>query len=214
MPKAVMSGSLKKLLAACVWSSAVSVVALAGLSAAASAAEHGAGHGVTVFQRSAYTTIDLSSCQRTKTADGEWHLCQGLPGYSVYVAEGDLRTFIAASTSPVKSRAAVQTLRAFNTPFKGKSVRVPVEWRFVMRNGKQVPYAAIVKFYTKNSENSGEVFVVMKIAGPETCHVAYVDAVASKEAIVLARQIADERAAAFDCKNDPEPVGIRGTSPM
>ncbi len=170
--------------------------------------------GVTVFQRSAYTTIDLAHCQRTKTNDGEWHLCKGLPGYSVYVAEGDLRAFIAASTAPVKSRAAVQTLRAFNTPFKTNSTRVPVEWRFVMRNGKQVPYAAIVKFYTHNDNGSGEVFVVMKIAGAETCHVAYVDAAASKEAIVLARQVADERAAAFNCTNEPEPVGVRGTSPM
>lgn len=172
------------------------------------------GHGVTVFQRSVYTTIDLPTCSRTKTSDGESHICKGLPGYPIYMAEGDLRAFIAASTAPAKSRAAEQTLKAFNTPFKGNATRAPIEWRIVIREGKQVPYAAIIKYYTKNDEAQGQVFVVMKIAGAETCHVAYIDAVANPEAIILARQVADEKARNFNCKEPPAIVGARGKSPM
>lgn len=181
------------------------------------AAEHQAsliGQGVTVFQRSAYTTIDLTKCQVSKTGDTVRYVCAGLPGYSVYFAESKSRAFLAASTSPQNSRAAEQTLASVNTPFKGHSERVPVEWRIVIRNGKPVPYAAIVKYYTRRGEGSGEVLVVMKISGAETCHMAYIDAVASTEAIVLARQVADHRAARFDCKNEPDVVGATGKSPM
>lgn len=172
------------------------------------------GQGVTVFQKSAYTTIDLAHCTRTRTADGESFLCNGLPGYPIYVAEGDLRAFVAASTAPRSSRAAEQTLGAFNTPFKANSKRAPVEWRIVIRGGKPVPYATIVKYYTRNDTTDGQVFVVMKVAGAESCHVAYVDATGSEDAIVLARQIADERARAFDCRSEPSVVGARGRSPM
>lgn len=172
------------------------------------------GQGVTVFQRSAYTTIDLTKCQVSKTGEVARYVCAGLPGYSVYFAEGKNRTFLAASTSPHTSRSAEQTLVAANTPFKGNSNRVPVEWRIVIRNGKPVPYAAIVKYYTRSAEGSGEVLVVMKISGAETCHMAYIDAVASAEAIVLARQVADHRAARFDCNKEPDVVGVHGKSPM
>lgn len=173
-----------------------------------------AGHGVTVFQRSAYTTIDLSHCKKTRIPDGAFHVCKGLPGYPIYVAEGDLRAFVAASTAPQRSRSAEQTLGAFNTPFKDRSQRAPIEWRFVIKDGKQVPYATILRYYTQNDTARGEVLVVMKVAGPETCHVAHIDAVSTPDAIVLARDIADRKARQFDCRMDPEIAGVRGQSPM
>jgi len=46
--------------------------------------------------KSLYTTVELKSCKpvkRAKAGEG-WH-CEGLPGYPVYVAEGDLRQFVS-----------------------------------------------------------------------------------------------------------------------
>lgn len=170
---------------------------------------------VTVFQRSVYTTIELAGCTKTKShADGDAYLCNGLPGYPIYLAEGDLRAFVSAGTAPQTARAATQTLRPFNTPFRTGSQRATLEWRIVLRDGKQVPYAAIMRFFTSDDARRGEVLVVTKVAGAEACHVAYVDALANPEAIVIARQIADDRARAFDCRTAPEVVGARGKSPL
>ena len=46
--------------------------------------------------KSLYTTIDLKACKRIKRhRDGGAWRCDGLPGYPVYVAEGDLRQFVS-----------------------------------------------------------------------------------------------------------------------
>jgi hypothetical protein len=44
--------------------------------------------------------------------------------------------------------------------------------------------------------------------------VAYVDAEANANAIVLARYIADERARSFDCRGEPLFEGAQGPGPM
>jgi len=186
--------------------SAVAVVALVagGLSA----------HGVTVFQRSAYSTIDLAACVKSAAPDREGFECKGLPGHPIFVAETASHAYVAASTAPSRSRAAEQTLKAENSPFNATSKRATIEWRIVIRDQKPVPYATIMRFFTKSDGGRGEVLVVMRVAGREACHVAYIDAVATKDAIVLARQIADEKARSFDCKQSPEIAGVRGKSPM
>jgi hypothetical protein len=165
--------------------------------------------------KSLYTTIDLKSCQNVKKdADGARWLCKGLPGYPVYVAEGDLRMFVSVGVKPETRRAANQTLRAFNTLFTGKTKRSTIEWRFVKLGSRTVPYATILRYATQNDTAKGQILVVAKVTPTQTCHVAYIDAIANLDAIEIARKIADETARTFDCATDPKIEGLAGKSPL
>lgn len=166
--------------------------------------------------RSLYTTIDLKTCKTLRHhPDGNAWLCDGLPGYPLYVAEGDLRFFVSAGPDPEKRRAATQTLRAFNHPFEGKSKRMTVEWRFYESvEGHRVPYAMIMRYVTSSDSGKGQVLIVSRIGDKETCHIAYIDAVANPNAIMIAREIADQRARTFDCQKEPAREGAIGRSPM
>jgi len=113
-----------------------------------------------------------------------------------------------------KRRAATQTLGAFNTIFEKGSDRATVEWRFNRRGERQIPYAIIVRFHTSGGGRAGDVLVVSKVSATETCHVAYIDALANQDAITLARFVADNQAKSFDCRNQPRPEGATGKSPM
>jgi len=172
-----------------------------GLIAAAREAQ-----GVTVFQKSAYTVLDRKACQD--------HLCPGLDGFPIYLLERDGRTFVASGTNPKKSQAAQQSLAASNTPFAPATDRATIEWRFVIRDNRKMPFAMIVRYFTQQKGRAGEVLVVTRIAGAESCHVAYIDALATTNAIVVARKIADSRARTFDCKSAVTVDGERGLSPM
>lgn len=174
----------------------------------------GAG-AVTTFQKSLFTSIDRKACTTLRThPDGNAYRCPGLEGYPIYLAEGDHRTFVASATEPEKTRAAQQTLKAFNTPFLDSAHRAIVEWRFTIKDKRKVPFAMIIRYFTESNGRKGEVLVVTRIADKEACHVGYVDALANGNAIVLARRIADERARKFDCRNDPGIEGERGKSPL
>jgi hypothetical protein len=165
--------------------------------------------------KSLYTTVELRSCKQLKRhQDGSAWLCDGLPGYPVYIAEGDLRQFLSVGPHAEDRRAAKQTLGPFNSIFARGSERATIEWRFVRRSGRQLPYATIVRFHTSREGRKGDVLVVSKVAEHETCHVAYVDALANADAIALARSIADERARSFDCRQEPHAAGEGGKSPM
>jgi hypothetical protein len=89
-----------------------------------------------------------------------------------------------------------------------------VEWRFVRRGERQIPFATIVRFHTSLERRRGDVLVVSKVTAYETCHVAYVDALANEDAIALARRVADSKARGFDCRNEPQTEGATGRSPM
>jgi hypothetical protein len=165
--------------------------------------------------KSRYTTIDLSTCRVIKKdADGARWICKGLPGYPVYVAEGDLRMFVSMGTKPESRRAASQTLRAFNSLFTGKTKRATIEWRFVKLGSRDVPYATILRYETQNDAAKGQILIVSKVSPTEACHLAYVDAIANSDAIELARKSADDTARIFDCASDPKSVGIVGRSPL
>ena len=166
--------------------------------------------------KSIYTTIELNSCRKASThPDGGAWLCPGVEGYPVYIAEGDLRTFVSVGREPQKRRAATQTLAPFNSLFRGKSNRATLEWRFVKRDGKVLPYATIQRYFTRNDTGAGEVLVVTKVTSTEDCHVAYIDALANPDAIALARSVADQDARAFNCQSDePKRVGKSGRSPL
>jgi hypothetical protein len=58
------------------------------------------------------------------------------------------------------------------------------------------------------------VLVVSKVSDAETCHVAYIDALANKDAIALARHVADKQSKSFDCSREPRTEGVTGRSPM
>ena len=165
--------------------------------------------------RSLYTSVDLDHCTVLRSdPDGKAWQCEGLPGFPLYVATGDNRTFLSVGERPQERRAAQQTLGAFNTPFESRSGRMTVEWRFVRRQGRALPYAIIVRYFTASDSGKGEVLVVSRIGEADACHVAYIDALATKDAIVLARQLADEKARDFNCAGEPGIEGKRGVSPM
>jgi hypothetical protein len=165
--------------------------------------------------RSHYTTIDIKSCQKVdQHPDGATWSCPGLPGYPVWLAEGDLRTFISVGADAAKRRAAEQTLAAFNSIFRKGSSRTTLEWRFARSGSALVPYATILRYFTSNDTGQGQVLVVSKVTRTETCHMAYIDALATPDPMVLAHKIADENARAFDCRKKPMTVGVTGRSPM
>jgi hypothetical protein len=165
--------------------------------------------------KSLYTTVELKTCQPIKRhGDGDAWRCQGLPGYPVWVAEGDLRQFVSTGKDAEHRRAATQTLQPFNTIFDGGNRRATIEWRFERRGEGQIPYATIVRYHTSRYGLRGDVLVISKVTPLETCHVAYVDALANSNAIALARRIADAEARTFDCRQEPRAVGAQGKSPM
>jgi hypothetical protein len=165
--------------------------------------------------KSLYTTVDLKTCRKVKRhRDGGAWRCGGLGGLPVYVAEGDLRQFVSVGANAEKRRAATQTLGAFNTIFEKGSTRATIEWRFDRRGERKLPYAIIVRFHTSRDGQNGDVLVVSKVSDTETCHVAYVDALANQDAIALARQVADKKTKTFDCRQEPHAEGGTGRSPM
>jgi hypothetical protein len=165
--------------------------------------------------KSQFTTIDLDACAVVKHhADGKAWRCDGLPGYPVYLAEGDLRVFMSFGPKAEQARAATQTLGPFNTVFKDKRNRIAIEWRYVRRSGRDLPYAAIVRYFTTRDGARGQVLIVTRVSEHDACHIGYIDANANPSAIALARSLADERARGFDCKSDPTIVGATGRSPI
>jgi len=165
--------------------------------------------------KSLYTTLAPDACRIVKRHEhGNAWSCPGLDGWPVYLAEGDGRTFVSYGRDGARHRAAEQTLGAFNSPFTGKARRATVEWRFVRRDGKPIPFATILRLRTDVDGRRGDVLVVTKVAAGESCHVAYIDALANAEPVALARKTADELARTFDCRNEPQVIGKRGRSPL
>jgi hypothetical protein len=165
--------------------------------------------------KSLYTTVQLKACKQIKRhRDGGAWLCNGLDGLPVYVAEGDLRQFLSVGAEAQKRRAATQTLGPFNSIFETGGDRATIEWRFDRRGERQIPYAIIVRFHTSQEGRKGDVLVVSKVSATETCHVAYIDALANSDAITLARFVADNQAKTFDCRAEPHAEGATGKSPM
>jgi hypothetical protein len=165
--------------------------------------------------KSLYTTLALADCKVVRKHEhGNAYACPGLEGWPVWFAEGDDRTYVSYGAGGEKLRAAGQTLGAFNSPFAEKAPRATIEWRFVRRDGRPVPYATILRFHTSRDGRRGDVIVVTRVAAGEACQIARIDAFANPDAIALARSVADEEARTFDCRQEPRIVGRRGRSPM
>lgn len=161
--------------------------------------------------KSRYSTIELAKC---RPAGAQAWRCDGLPGYPLFVGLSKVRTFLSVGPKGERRRAARQTLDAANSLFDGRSRRSAVEWRFVIRDKRTVPYATIVRYFTQAGNTRGEVVVVTRVSEEESCQVARIDALANPDAMVMARAIADRQARGFDCRQEPKVVGETGKSPM
>lgn len=156
---------------------------------------------------SSYTDLDLDQCTVVESDDfGSMWTCPGLKGWPVVVQEGDLRMTVSYGVTATTEKAAEQTPPPFNH-LGGK-----IEWRVSNREGRWLPYATILRYFTAAPDGSeapeGQVLVVTRLGTGTTCQIAYVDALANDDANELARQVADEKAADFDCdKDEIETVG-------
>jgi len=167
--------------------------------------------------RSETTVIELDKCVKAATHrdGGEWNCGGGFKGYEVYFAEGDLRQFLAYGKNAKKQASARQTIPQFNSIFKGDAAQAEIEWRVRGTGAGRQPIATIVRYYTDSGMGEGakdrsEVLVVTRLGKPDgivACHVAYVDGLANRDALELARSAADEHGGSFDCKKDPMRLG-------
>ncbi len=153
---------------------------------------------------STYTKLNLDQCNQLSVgednASAEW-VCPGLGNRPVWVREGDLRFFVSFGGTGKDQVATGETLGPFNR------IGETLEWR-LGANGQ--PFATILRWFAEFDDGRvGQVLVVTKLAADGVCHVAYVDALANKNANELARQAADNLSAGFRCGTQ-QPV-IMGT---
>ncbi len=164
---------------------------------------------------SIFTKLDLDRCKTVQEDQGGVILtCPGLKGYPVLYKEGDLRpSLFYGPVSPGYRDGAFESFSSFAT------VNTTIEWRIAERK----PVAAILRFFIANSDPQtgetpeklkGQVLVVSKVAtreNPASCVVGMVDALANRNANELARDLADAKAAGFECGKDTAGfTGIRG----
>ena len=146
---------------------------------------------------SAYTEIDLDECLVLDADDfGASWSCTGYKGYPLMVTEGDLRFSLVYGFG---ARAGDgQTLPPFN------HLGEKLEWRLSNKLGRWMPIATIVRYFTadpETGEDKGQVLVVTQLVEGNSCHIAYIDALANPNANELAREAAD-RSGTFDCAKD------------
>jgi hypothetical protein len=151
---------------------------------------------------SAYTDIDLDQCLVLEADDFSvmW-ACPGYKGYPLQVSEGDLRFSLRYGFN-VDDELGFQTLPPFN------HLGPKLEWRLSNALGRWLPVATIVRYFTadpETGEDKGQVLVVTQLVEGNTCHVAYIDALANKDANELARKAADA-SGDFDCATDEADV--------
>jgi hypothetical protein len=146
---------------------------------------------------SAYTDINLDECLVLDADDfGASWSCPGYKGYPLMVTEGDLRFALVYGFGA--KAVDGQTLPPFNR------LGEKLEWRLSNDLGRWMPIATIVRYYTadpETGEDKGQVLVVTQLVEGNSCHIAYIDALANKDANELARQAADT-SGEFDCASD------------
>lgn len=167
------------------------------------------------LQMSRLSAIELKACKQiARHKDGGAWRCPGLRGFPVYFAEGDLRHFLAFGPRPEKRKSATQTLGPFNSIFQAKR-RPTIEWRVERRlNGRIVPFATIVRYYTSRDGDNGEVLVITKVDEQQSCQLALIDARANPDAMATARAWAIAEARKRSCPDAPEVLGAKGKGPL
>ncbi|MDO8359227.1 MAG: hypothetical protein Q7T08_04215 [Devosia sp.] len=155
--------------------------------------------------QSQFTDVDFDQCTLiTSDEMGGTYACPGYRGIPVMIGEGDHRTFVSYGLTSTTEKAAQQTLPPFNHFAKNAKI----EWRLEQGDEDWVPVATILRWFTsrETGEKEGQVLVVTQLLPGATCHIAYIDALAVKDANAMAQKIADEKAGSFDCANEPEVV--------
>ena len=150
---------------------------------------------------SQYTDINFDECTTIEADDmGATSVCPGYRGYPVVIGEGDLRMFVSFGIKPTEEPAMQQTLGPFN------HLGQKIEWRIESDDETFQPRATIIRWFTSgdNGEDKGQVLVVTQIKTGATCQIAWIDALATKNANEKAREIADKYSGNFDCARDPE----------
>lgn len=146
---------------------------------------------------SAYTDLNLDECLVLDADDfGASWACPGYKGYPLMVTEGDLRFALIYGFGAKAGDG--QTLPPFNR------LGEKLEWRLSNDLGRWMPVATIVRYHTADPEtgvDKGQVLVVTQLVEGNSCHIAYVDALANDNANELAREAAD-KAGEFDCASD------------
>ncbi|MFC5386795.1 hypothetical protein ACFPLB_12575 [Aquamicrobium segne] len=150
--------------------------------------------------RSAYTDTGSSNCITLAVEPGQSAelACPGYKGYPLLIRDGDLRMFVSYGFDARDEMAASQTMPGFNT------IGEKLEWLIADHPdlGEQ-PVATILRYRLDRSEGfipDTQVLVVTRIEPGNTCHVAYIDAVANQNANVLARQAAADLVPGWDCR--------------
>jgi hypothetical protein len=128
---------------------------------------------------------------------GQAVACPGLNGYPVIIIEGDMQMYVSFGLKSESEKAARQTLPTV-TWLDGE-----MEWLLPPDDSMAPPIATILRWFTQveQAAPAGEVLVVTQLKSGATCHIAYVDALANKNANELARQAAGDLAGDFDCEN-------------
>lgn len=151
--------------------------------------------------RSVYTDNDFSSCITLAVDPGHSAelACPGYKGYPLLIADSDLRMFVSYGFDARDEMAARQTFPNFNT------IGEKLEWLIADHPelGEQ-PVASILRYYIDRSAGfipDTQVLVVTRIEPGNTCHVAYIDALANPNANELARRAAANLVPGWDCEN-------------
>lgn len=149
---------------------------------------------------STYTPFDLDKCKQIEKADkfvfeGSWR-CKGIKGYDIFQAGMDERSGSGFGKSADSNCALSKTFSPFNTALS------PIEWRM---KGK-TPIAAIERWSVIKDPEAGTNesvtwLVVNKLHDGTSCHMHYVSG-SFPNANDVARRVADEKAASFNCETD------------
>lgn len=165
---------------------------------------------------SAYSERDLDRCiilSETDEGPSVSMKCAGHGDLPVYFKEGDLRQ--SQAYGPISKAWLEEAFETFG-PFNHSNATI--EWR-LDAGGR--PFATIVRWFVSDPEADGEgetrygqILVVSTVAtadNPTSCVAGYVDALANKDANLLARNVADEEAHDFACGvGEPRWHGERG----
>lgn len=147
---------------------------------------------------SAYTDINLDQCLVLDSDDfGSSWSCPGYKGFPLLVSEGDLRFSLRFGFN-IDKEPRGQTLGPFN------HLGAKLEWRLSNAMGRWMPIATIVRYHTADPEtgkDKGQVLVVTQLVEGNTCHIAYIDALANSDANALAREVADA-SGDFNCASE------------
>jgi len=124
--------------------------------------------------RSVYTSLDAKQCRTLKsdTSEASDYLgrCKGISGYSLLLAEGDLRQNLTVVT-PSGTKHSLELWNVISGGFS--SLGANAEWRVTKQGKAFVPVALIVRFNaSEDSENSKKItsyLAVSKITNTEIC---------------------------------------------